>query len=198
MDKADLEEILVDLETGLSLPNGFLNALLAESDWSFVIKCHALVESAITYMLATALDPRLSEPFARLNVSGRAGKLSFVETLDLLDSHQCNFIRKLSELRNSVVHDVKNVNFTFAGHVGALTADQKAQFARFSVYFAEYQSDPQKKKMFLDGALSYPKFNVWWGMIGVLLHAYSRIIHANAIKAQHAVDAAIAKQLPSL
>jgi len=195
MNDTDFKEILDDLETGLTLPSGFLRDLLNEGDWSFVIKCHALVESALTHMLSTTLDARLAEPMGRLNISGRAGKLSFVEALELLDDHQRTFIRKLAELRNSVVHDVKNVGFTFAGHVATLTPEQKAQFAKFSAYFAEYQKDPAKKQKFVDDALSYPKFNIWWGTIGVLMHAYSQVVEAKAKASQAALDAAIAKHL---
>lgn len=197
MTNEAFEEILVDLEKGLSLPSGFLKALLSQDDWSFIIKAHALVESALTYMLASTLDPRLSDIFARINVGGRSGKLAFLEALDLLDEGQRGFIRKLSELRNSVAHDVKNANFTFEIHIANLTAEQKSQFTKFAVYWAEYQSDPAKKQAFVDGALSHSKFNLWWGMIGVLLHTYSQILHANATKSEVALNAAIAKAVPA-
>lgn len=197
MDNSDLEEILVDLERGLVLPTGFLRDLLTQDDWSFVIKCHALVESAVTYVLTAALDSRLADTMGRLNIGGRSGKIAFLDALELFDSDQRDFIRRLSELRNSVVHDVKNVNFTFATHVASLTTQQRSQFAKFAVYFVRYQQDPQKKQKFVDEALTYPKFNLWWGMIGVLLHAYEHIIEARALNAERAVNSAIAKELSS-
>ncbi len=41
------DESLQELELDLGLPKGFCIKLLEEDDWSFVIKLHALLESAV-------------------------------------------------------------------------------------------------------------------------------------------------------
>ena len=75
-------------EKELNLPNGFfLNLLIKEDDWSFIIKLHALVEAAVSHLLASICGDRLLDIFTRLELSS--------DTI-LLQAKLQSFIQKLS------------------------------------------------------------------------------------------------------
>lgn len=109
-------------EADLSLRKGFFRALLNEDDWSFVIKLHALVDSAITHMLVEELGrPELLRPLSRLSLADtRSGKLAFGRELGLLDGRDRLFVQKLSEIRNSFAHDVRMAGSTLADYARGL------------------------------------------------------------------------------
>jgi len=52
---ATFEDAVTQIARELSLPRRFLADLRQEDDWSFVVKSHALAESALTHLLATRL-----------------------------------------------------------------------------------------------------------------------------------------------
>ena len=135
------EEPILEIESQLGLPPGFLRHLYEnEDDWSFVIKIHAFLEAILTHLLAEYLGkPDLLTVFAYLDTSNvRTGKLAFVRAFDLLDKGARNFIHSLSELRNALVHDVSNVGFRFSDHVSQLTENSRKEFIRaFDYAFAE-------------------------------------------------------------
>jgi len=83
-----------------------------------VIKLHALLESAVSQLLVNALArEELADVFASLEMSNtKTGKFAFVKALDLLPKAHLDFIRELSELRNQLVHFVKNVSFNITEH----------------------------------------------------------------------------------
>ena len=113
MEIDQLDDSLGRLERDCELPPGFCFALLQETDWSFVIKLHALLETAVSQLLVHTLGHNeLADVFARLEMSNtQTGKLAFVNALHVLPKAHVEFIRALSELRNQLVHRVKNVNF---------------------------------------------------------------------------------------
>ena len=107
--------LIADFERELGLPDNWMLDQLRQDDWSFVVKIHALLESAVTYALETAVEQLAMREFVgRLSLSGRASKLALAELLDLLTRDQISFIRMLSQIRNACVHDVRNVSFSFA------------------------------------------------------------------------------------
>jgi hypothetical protein len=123
-----------EIEAQLGAPPGSLVSLVfldddEHDDWSFVVRAHAIIEGAVSQMLAAALDPRLTPVFEKLEL-GRAGtgKLEFAKALGLLNSDQARFIRTLSELRNRCVHDLKHLDFTFRKHAAALDKQQLRNF----------------------------------------------------------------------
>ena len=78
--------LIQNIERGLELPDGFLIRLLNErDDWSFIIKTHALVESAVNHALIAKLRKReVSKVIARLDLSNEStGKLALVKSLGL-------------------------------------------------------------------------------------------------------------------
>jgi hypothetical protein len=171
--------ITADIEQELLLPAGFFGALLTEGDWSFIIRIHALLEAAVTHLLVeNAQDPRLRKVYEALPLSNlRTGKLAFVRSLDLLNPQMVNFVAKLSELRNRVVHDVRNVTFSFAEYVAGLSEDQQRDFKRAFAFYADPGVNPGWKRI-QDEALDNAKFTIWWGGLGVLATIHSRALEA--------------------
>jgi hypothetical protein len=130
MDEITLE--IEQLENKLGIPEHFFECLLKEDDWSFVIKAHALIESASTHLLVGFFSvTELEDIFARLELGNTIyGKIVFMKKLNLLTDDERRFIQTLSELRNKVVHNVRNVNFTFKHYISTLDKNQKDNFIR--------------------------------------------------------------------
>lgn len=124
---------IVALENDIGVRRGFFRALLSEGDdWSFVIKTHALIEAAVSHLLGEVTGhPELVHTFSQIELSGvRTGKLAFAEVLGCLDASERQTIRKLSELRNRLVHDVSNVDFTFDDWTQSLDKNQMKAFVQ--------------------------------------------------------------------
>jgi hypothetical protein len=130
------EDILLkateEIEKAVGVKPGFFVALLKEDDWSFVIKLHALVEAAVTHLLVVASGiERLGNVYALLELSdNRKGKLGFVRELDLMNSKYRHLIKTLSDVRNRLVHDVKNVGITLDQFVKQLDGQQSQNFIK--------------------------------------------------------------------
>lgn len=133
----DREEVQA-LEVDLGLPKGFFYSLMRESDWSFIIKLHALVEASVTHLLEHELDnPGASTFVHRLNLGGRTGRLQLAQDLGMLDV-EIPFLKQLSKIRNDCVHDVRNVTFGFKSYIGALNPDAKKEMLKaFAPILAE-------------------------------------------------------------
>ncbi len=115
-----------ELEAEVGLPAGFLNSLLEEDDWSFIVKAHALIEAAMTHALVQCTGLSAAENFfARLDLSGgQIGKAKLASDLGLVTPWECKFIRKLSEIRNDFVHDVKNAGVSLNSYFGSHSPDK--------------------------------------------------------------------------
>jgi hypothetical protein len=113
--KARAEELTRWVRENAGLPESFLTDLLDEDDWSFVIKAHALMEMVMNRTLSIVLGkPQLDEIISFLDTSEqRRGKVAFLRALEVFQSHDKNFVRWFSDLRNDIAHDVSNVSFTF-------------------------------------------------------------------------------------
>ena len=137
--------LIQKIERGLELPDGFLVRLLNErDDWSFIIKTHALVESAVNHALVAKLRKReVSNVIARLALSNEStGKLALVKSLGLLEREHRTFIRWLSELRNHIVHDVRNVDFQLNAYADELDSREPRLFRkRFGAIFKQTSSE---------------------------------------------------------
>ena len=119
------DESLQALERDLGLPKGFCVKLIEEDDWSFVIKLHALVESAVSELITrTVQRNELSDIFSRIEMSNtRTGKLAFVKALNLLPSRHIQFVHKLSELRNMIAHRIQNTGINLIEYFKTATAN---------------------------------------------------------------------------
>jgi hypothetical protein len=140
-DEDDLNPHITRLEERVGLPRGFLDELLIEGDWSFVIKSHAFVEATVATFLTEATDARLETVFSYLQLGGgRTSKLAFAEALDLFEPNCLRFARRLSTLRNELVHKVKNVYFTFEEYLQELEVSERRNILRdFTAPFPEFE-----------------------------------------------------------
>ena len=106
--------------TSIGLSEDFFNGLLNQgNDWTFIIKSHALLESAITHLIVADLDrSELAPIVSNLEMSNtKVGKVAFTKELGLLTKDYRSFIRNLSELRNQLVHDIRNTAFSFISSI---------------------------------------------------------------------------------
>ena len=101
------------------LPKSFFEDLKKDDDWSFVIKLHAIFEALVTDLIRVELGRNeLADLLTRIELSGRpTGKLEFAKKLSSLNEKEVKFIRTLSELRNDLVHNIKNVGFDLDTYV---------------------------------------------------------------------------------
>ncbi len=119
---------LSDLESHLGLPSGFYNVLLAEDDWSFVIKLSALFEAASGQALGAKLQhPEIEIELAYLEQSQ---KINLITKLDIITKEQSTFLIKLSELRNKLVHNISEVTFDFGAYTSNFDKQAKRSFAK--------------------------------------------------------------------
>lgn len=146
MNSPPLDTLVPLLESKLGISPGFFQSLDGESgnDWSFIIKVHALIEAAISHLLTEHLQqPELEGVFSRLDMSNKAtGKVAFIKALGLLAEPERRFVSSLSELRNKLVHDVRNVNFDLAEDVEKMNPKNQEIFLKnFNLLSTEVTND---------------------------------------------------------
>ena len=167
----EVDETIAKLECKLALSVGFFASLSKEDDWSFVIKCHGLMESACSYLLTAYFDnPTYVDIFSRLEMSDqKKGKLAFLRAAGLIIPEEASFIIGLSELRNTLVHNIHRVAFRFSEHVSSLDKNQQQSFAK-SFGCAYLDSDDNDKLILKDSGpiLSDPKSAILHGLKLVL------------------------------
>jgi hypothetical protein len=161
---AEIDEHIAAFENELGLPNGFYDRLLKEDDWSFVIKLHALLESSVNHVLARRLgEAALEGVFALVELANkRSGKLAFARVLDALSASERRYISELSELRNTLVHNVSNVSFSFREYIASLDQSQRTKFVEGFGYGirdpVEFSGVAAPRNSFV---LENPKFSIW-------------------------------------
>jgi hypothetical protein len=187
---------LIDVERSVGAPAGFFERLLEEDDWSFVIKLHALFEAVCAHMLVFHFrDERLSEIFARLELSDKkTGKVAILAALELMGGESRRYVSSLSELRNKLVHDVRNAEFKLADYVRSLSPKEQRTFALSyspqETMLREFQQLrpelPRVPTMSVDDvtrrAIEEPKGHIWIGAFETLsllfdMKAYSQYQH---------------------
>lgn len=114
-------------EKKLGLPSGFYVKLLDEDDWSFVIKLNALFEGACTHALVARLSaPEIEGSISQLEFADTArGKIKLLTSLACITSEQAAVLRALAELRNSLVHNVSKITFSFDEYLKTLDTNQR-------------------------------------------------------------------------
>jgi hypothetical protein len=160
MSTDELAEALRQIDAEYDLGAGFLLHLRKEADWSFVVKAHALIEAAVSQLLTHHVgDQRLSRIFERLELSNtQTGRLAFAKALDVLTENEHRFVRRFSELRNRLVHNVHNVRFRFVDDLAAMDPNQRAAFLDWIAYFAE--DGPERRTLRAQAERS-PKHVLW-------------------------------------
>lgn len=130
----------------LGLPANFDRKLRSDDDWSLVVKLHALIEAAMTNALVAHIGKESARDLlSRLSIGGRAGKIAFAKALNCADDRELRFVQKLSELRNQLVHDVRNVGFTLAAHIKKMSVSERRAFVRNLFYLHIQYNAPEKQ-----------------------------------------------------
>ena len=124
-----------EFENRVGLPTGFVYSLAQEDDWTFVIKIHALYETALAHILATTFgNQKLEEALAEISM---AHKLKLASACGLFDKEDRGMLHALSNLRNKLVHSVDQVAFSFFTYLS--DQNRKKQFLES---FAQIWPDP--------------------------------------------------------
>jgi hypothetical protein len=167
---AALSRHLVEMEKALAAPEGALTTLPAQDDWSCIIKCHALIEGAVTGMLSAALDQRLRHIFNILELGREGtGKLEFAKALDMLTPEQRRFVRELSRIRNLLAHDLRHLAFTIPNYINAMNRDQRRRF----ITSLCWGLDPKKGDEWFAFVNNNPKAGILSATIRLINHALS-------------------------
>jgi hypothetical protein len=183
------------IEEELVLPTGFLDSLLHEgNDWAFIIKLHAVLETSISVLLASQVRPmglheianeaglqdlastspsRLDEIFNRLPLGDiKTGKLAFCTAMDLIDKNGSRFIREISRIRNSLVHDIRNLSFSLEQYVARLESSAFKTFLRDLKYYCEdvvvIYDDTGEESRVDDGLRKHPRLWIWLSFLNAL------------------------------
>jgi hypothetical protein len=117
----------------LELPDGFFIHLLhKEDDWSLIIKLHALLEATYAEFITRNIGSEdISSIIANLEMSNsKIGKLAFAKSLGLTNSQKETFVRRLSELRNELVHKIQNVKFVIEDEI---IKDKKTSLSKATI-----------------------------------------------------------------
>jgi hypothetical protein len=130
-------------------------------------------------------DPRLEEIISRLDVSDRQrGKLAFVKALDLLPEEERAFIQKLAELRNSLVHNIKNLDFNLKLYLEELDQAQRKAFKGpiISILkgFVENGTEESSRKMFDE----MPRGALLVCVIAVTMRVYGHDLELTALSSK--------------
>ena len=77
---------IVSLLSAEGLPHDFVDKLIHESDWSMVIKLHAVFEAVLGSLIIRKLgDPSLEQVVAHLDFNNaKSGKVAFARALRLV------------------------------------------------------------------------------------------------------------------
>jgi hypothetical protein len=167
-----VNEAIKELERNIGIHDGFFESLLKpDSDWSFVVKLHSFFEAVCSMLIIEALSKKeLIEVISRLDMSDRyCGKIAFINRLSLLHEGARGFIRKLSELRNFYVHDIKNISLSLEDYIQKLDKNRLNNFIT-SIGYDTYEKIQIREIIIDKGQFikENPKFAIYLGAFSVL------------------------------
>lgn len=120
---AEVEKSVAAAEEYLEVPIGTISSILHDPDYVATVKTYAVIEPMLNDLIS-ARRPRSifgvvsqeesEENFqgfvARLNISGRTGKVALAKGLGLLRQDQVRFIEGVARIRNRYAHNVRNMH----------------------------------------------------------------------------------------
>ncbi|WP_156372171.1 hypothetical protein [Acidovorax sp. Leaf78] len=127
-----MSQSIEGMERHLKLRQGFFKDLLADDDWSFVIKLSSLFEAACTQALVKRLGkPELEEELGWLDMANhRFGKVRLLESLGAITKGQYDTLTELATLRNTFVHQVGHVNSTISEYLQSLSIQRRNEIIK--------------------------------------------------------------------
>lgn len=168
-----IEYIFSQIESDLNLPLNFINQLLKDDDWSLVIKLHALIESSITSVLTKNYPQEaLSDFIPKLSLHGPRGKVLLARKSDIITDEHSLFINKLSKLRNRLVHNISNVNYSIAEYY---KSEQLSDIINRSIDSTSFFINNKiEKNLKVEHLYPNPKDNLLLASIILMVHIYGR------------------------
>jgi hypothetical protein len=167
---ADVAGALIALAKDLALPEGFLiDLLLEESDWSFIVKAQAILETAVTSLLVAHLGkPELEDVIAEsLEMSQRIKMLS---ALNLCSPEQREMMRRLGSLRNKLAHTAQGTLFSLPEYL----KDKSARTNFWKAFGINWAATPEAKLEAVDSGLRdyaalSPRLAIWGDVVSVIV-----------------------------
>jgi hypothetical protein len=141
----------------------FLLSLLKDNDWSMIIKGHALIETLATDLIIAATEEdKLKSVMERLPLSDEQfGKLKIAKDYELLSPEQRSFVRRLSALRNNLVHKYENLDFDLKTYVASFDEGQRKSWQNYITWYA---TDDDTKQKWQKISIQNPKLGVWFAV----------------------------------
>jgi hypothetical protein len=134
------------------------------------LKLHALMEASLTILLTERIDgrslpdsPDLADALSHLEMSRtHVGKVELAFTLRLISEQDRRLLRFLSTLKNTFVHDIKNVSLSLQDHIASCDGNQRRNFVQ--ALFREPTDH------LTNVTLAYPRRSIWFISLMFLHH----------------------------
>jgi len=166
---ASITDRLRILSRILGLRENFLIDLFKDpDDWSFVVKAHALLEAVICAVLVAHLRRRELDDVLAEEVEMKA-RIEMTKALGITTPEDRKAMHALGNLRNRLVHNAKDTNFTFAEHFK--NRDAKKNFCST---FGHGWTDPipgtNPPMPRADYVAEHPKFAVFQSVLHIAMY----------------------------
>lgn len=153
----------------LGLRESFLGDLFTDpNDWSFVVKSHAFLESAVVALLVSHLR-RLELDDVLAQKIEMSARIAMTDALSLTSSKERRAMRLLGNLRNQLVHSAKETNFTFSDYFH--NRDKKRDFGEaFSYMWTDPVPGTIPAASPADFAVQNPKVAIFTTVVFIAMH----------------------------
>lgn len=158
-----LKKCRIELISEMEQKIEFLLSLLEDNDWSMIIKGHALIETLATDLIIAATEEnKLKSVVERLPLADEEiGKLRIAKDYELLTQEQRAFVRRLSSLRNNLVHKFENLDFDLKVYIASFDEGQRKAWQNWITWYA---TDDDTKQMWIKISLQNPKLGLWFAV----------------------------------
>jgi hypothetical protein len=124
--KFDSQALLDWARDSVGIPTDLIISLDRDDDWAFVIKMHGIVEAGLNHLILNALGRKELQAVIPLLATAdrRTGKLAFIKACDLLPEIARKFVSMFAKMRDDLVHDIKNFDFSLEKYFADLDKQQ--------------------------------------------------------------------------
>ena len=126
----ELEKDIKKLEAEIGVPEKFsYDVFNRGDDWSFVITLHSFLEAALTQLIIKTLKKKELEEIiiSRLDM---IDKVAYTKSLSILSKGTRRYLRKLSEIRNFYVHNIKSISINLGQYLKSSDSNQLKGFIK--------------------------------------------------------------------
>lgn len=143
-NRKELEKDIRKLEAEIGVPEKFsYDVFNRGDDWSFVITLHSFLEAALTQLIIKTLKMKeLEEIISRLDM---IDKVAYTKSLSILSKGTRRYLRKLSEIRNFYVHNIKSISINLRQYLKSSDSNQLKGFIK-AIRFGIRQDIKLKEK----------------------------------------------------